>query len=81
MVWEKDEDCEKDFEKEGIDLVVDGDFVRAEGTTLGRDDGIAVAMMLAILDDETIVHPRLECVFTTEEETGFTGRRRLTAPA
>ena len=71
MVWEKDEDCEKDFEKEGIDLVVDGDFVRAEGTTLGGDDGIAVAMMLAILDDETIVHPRLECVFTTEEETGL----------
>ena len=77
MVWEKDEDCEKDFEKEGIDLVVDGDFVRAEGTTLGGDDGIAVAMMLAILDDETIVHPRLECVFTTEEETGLYGAEAL----
>ena len=65
------------FEKEGIDLVVDGDFVRAEGTTLGGDDGIAVAMMLAILDDETIVHPRLECVFTTEEETGLYGAEAL----
>ena len=67
MVCEKTPDCAKDMTKEGLDLVVDGDFVRAVGTTLGGDDGIAVAMALAILDDDSIPHPRLEVVLTTEE--------------
>ena len=67
MVCEKDEDCTIDFTRDGIDLVVDGDLIRANGTTLGGDDGVAVAIMLAILDDDTIEHPHLECVFTTEE--------------
>ncbi len=79
MVCEKNEDCLKDFSREGIDVRVDGDFVCAEGTTLGGDDGIAVAMMLAILDDDELLHPRLECVFTTEEETGLYGAEALDA--
>ena len=64
MVCEKNADCTTDFTKDGINVLVDGDFVRADGTTLGGDDGIAVAMMLAILDDDSLSHPRLECVFT-----------------
>ena len=83
MTWSgrRDEDCEKDFEKEGIDLVVDGDFVRAEGTTLGGDDGIAVAMMLAILDDETLVHPGWNACSRRRRRPAFTGRRPWTVPA
>lgn len=77
MVCEKTPDCPKDMEKEGLDLVVDGDFVRAVGTTLGGDDGIAVAMALAILDDDAIPHPRLEVVLTTEEEVGMEGATAL----
>lgn len=77
MVCEKDEDCTIDFTRDGIDLVVDGDLIRANGTTLGGDDGVAVAIMLAILDDDTIEHPHLECVFTTEEETGLYGAEAL----
>lgn len=77
MVCEKDADCTKDFAKDGIDVLVDGDYVRAEKTTLGGDDGIAVAMMLAVLDDDSLLHPHLECVFTTEEETGLYGAEAL----
>ncbi len=77
MVCEKNADCTADFTKDGINVLVDGDFVRADGTTLGGDDGIAVAMMLAILDDDSLSHPRLECVFTTEEETGLYGAEAL----
>lgn len=77
MVCEKEADCTIDFTKDGIELAVDGDFVRAKGTTLGGDDGVAIAMALAILDDDTLEHPRLECVFTTEEETGLYGAEAL----
>ena len=77
MVCEKAPGCTKDMEREGLDLVVDGDFVRAKDTTLGGDDGIAVAMALAILDDPTIPHPRLEVVLTTEEEIGMLGAAAL----
>ena len=56
---------------------MDGDYVHAQGTTLGGDDGIAVAMALAILDDDSIPHPPLEVLFTTEEETGMDGARYL----
>lgn len=73
MVCEKAPDCDKDMAREGLDLVVEGDTVRAEGTTLGGDDGIAVAMMLAALDDPAMEHPRLECVFTVDEEVGMEG--------
>ena len=59
MVCEKAVDCAKDMAKEGLDLAVDGDWVYAKGTTLGGDDGIAVAMALAALDDESLPHPRL----------------------
>ena len=66
-------DCSKDMDKEGLDLMVEGDFVTAKGTTLGGDDGIAVAMALAILDAKDIPHPRLEAVFTVDEEIGMLG--------
>ena len=61
------------MDKEGLDLMVEGDFVTAKGTTLGGDDGIAVAMALAILDAKDIPHPRLEAVFTVDEEIGMLG--------
>ena len=73
MVCEKAADCDKDMEREGLDLAIDGDTIYAKGTTLGGDDGIAVAIMLALLDDENIAHPALECVFTVDEEIGMPG--------
>ncbi len=73
MVCEKEAGCPKDMEREGLDLAVEGDTVFARGTTLGGDDGIAAAMALAILDDASIPHPRLEVVLTTEEEIGMLG--------
>ncbi len=73
MVCEKAPGCTKDMETEGLDLATDGDTVYAEGTTLGGDDGIAVAMALAILDDPEIRHPRFEAVFTVDEEIGMLG--------
>ena len=79
MVAEKDADCPKDMEKEGLDLFVEGDLVGARGTTLGGDDGIAVAMALAILDADDIPHGPLECLFTVDEEVGMLGARGLDA--
>ena len=73
MVWEKDETCRINFETDGLELLVDGDYIGAKGTTLGADDGIAVAMCLALLDADDIVHPPLEIVFTADEEVGMTG--------
>lgn len=73
MVCEKTADCTKDMEKEGLDVYVDGDFVRAKDTTLGGDNGIAVAMAMAILEDKTLFHPRVEAVFTVDEEIGLLG--------
>lgn len=73
MVCEKDPGIEKDMEKEGLDLEVSDDFVRARGTTLGADDGIAAAMALALLDSDTIGHPRLEFICTVCEEVGMDG--------
>ncbi|MCI6857982.1 MAG: aminoacyl-histidine dipeptidase [Eubacterium sp.] len=73
MVCEKEEGCIIDFEKDGLDLAIDGDYIYARGTTLGGDDGIAVAMALAILDDDSIVHPPLEVVLTVDEEIGMLG--------
>lgn len=73
MVCEKEEGCPIDFEKDALDLYVDGDFLKARGTTLGGDDGIAVAYALAILDSPELAHPRLEVVITVDEEIGMLG--------
>ncbi len=73
MVCEKNADTEHDFLKDGLKLKLDGDMLYAEGTTLGGDDGIAVAYALAILDDDTVEHPDLEALFTTDEEVGMEG--------
>ena len=77
MVCEKAPGCEKDMAREGLDLAVEGDYIYAEGTTLGGDDGIAVAMALAAVDDESLPHPRLEVILTTEEEVGMDGAMAL----
>lgn len=77
MVCAKDADVDIDMEKDGLLLGFDEKYIFAKGTTLGGDDGIAVAMMLAILDSATITHPELECVFTTDEEVGMTGATGL----
>ena len=79
MVCEKAPDCGKDMTREGLDLAVDGDVVYAKGTTLGGDDGVAVAMMLAVLDDNTLAHPPVEAVFTADEEIGLLGAAALDA--
>ena len=73
MVCEKDEDCPIDLQTQGLDVTHDGQFVFAKGTTLGGDDGIAVAYALALLDDPSIPHPPLEVVITVDEETGMFG--------
>lgn len=73
MVCEKTADCEINFERDGLRLKTDGKYLFAEGTTLGGDDGIAVAMALAILADDSVKHPPLTAVFTTDEETGMYG--------
>lgn len=73
MVCEQAPDCTKNMETEGLDLFVEGDLIGAKGTTLGGDDGIAIAYALAILEDEEIKHPRLEAVFTVDEEIGMLG--------
>ena len=77
MVCEKAPDCTKDMAVEGLDLAIDGDWVYAKGTTLGGDDGIAVAMGLALLDSDDVAHPRLEVVITTDEELGMDGAMAL----
>lgn len=77
MVCAKDDTVEIDFENECVSLNFNNEYVFANGTTLGGDDGIAVAMALAILDSTTISHPNLECVFTTDEEVGMTGATAL----
>lgn len=73
MVCEKDDDCSLDMERDGLDIAHDGQWVYAKGTTLGGDNGIAVAYGLALLADPTIPHPPLEVVFTVDEETGMDG--------
>ena len=73
MVCDKDEDCPIDMEKDSLDVTHDGQYVFAKGTTLGGDNGIAVAMAMAILADKTIPHPALEVIITVDEETGMDG--------
>jgi len=73
MVCEKTADSNHNFDSDPIQPIIDGDWVRANNTTLGADDGIGVATQLAILASETVRHPALECLFTIDEETGLTG--------
>ena len=77
MVCEKAPDCPIDFTTDELDVDVDGDWVFAHGTTLGGDDGIAVAMALAILESDDLPHPPLEVLFTVDEETGMYGAEGL----
>lgn len=73
IVCEKDADCPIDMQTQGVDVAHDGEFVFANGTTLGADNGIAVAYALALLDDPSIPHPPLEVIITSDEETGMYG--------
>lgn len=73
MVCDKNADVSHDFLTEGLHIYIDGDYIKARGTTLGADNGIAAAYMLALLDAKDIPHPPLECVFTVEEEIGMGG--------
>lgn len=73
MVCEKNSGTQHDFSKDPIKLVKDGDWLKAEGTTLGADNGIAMAMALAVLDSEDLKHGPIEALFTTDEESGLTG--------
>ena len=77
MVCAKDDGVEFDFATQALRLKIEDGMVGAEGTSLGADDGIAVAMILALLDDKELSHPRLECIFTTDEEIGMIGANAL----
>lgn len=77
MVCEREEDCRLDMEKEGLEVCTDGVKVWARGTTLGGDDGIAVAYILAVLASDSIAHPPIEAVLTSDEEIGMLGARAL----
>ena len=79
MVCEKAAGCTKDMSTEGLDLRCDGEWVWADGTTLGGDDGIAAAMALAILDDDSLPHPPLEVLLTSNEEIGLLGAQAFDA--
>ena len=77
MVHQKNSDTNFDFDTQGIDMYVDGDWVRARGTTLGADNGLGVATIMAILESKDIPHPAIEALFTIDEETGMTGALNL----
>ncbi len=77
MVCQKNNDVDFDFETQGIQMYVDGDWVRAKGTTLGADNGLGVATIMSILESNDIAHPALEALFTIDEETGMTGALAL----
>lgn len=77
MVPQKNSDIKHDFEKDPIKVYIDGDWVTAEGTTLGADNGIGVAAAMAVLESTTLKHGPIEALFTVDEETGMTGARQL----
>ncbi|MFN5148296.1 MAG: beta-Ala-His dipeptidase, partial [Flavobacteriia bacterium] len=77
MVHQKNADTIFDFDNQGIEMIVDEDWVRAKGTTLGADNGIGVAAIMALLSSTDIPHPALEAMFTIDEETGMTGAKEL----
>jgi len=73
MVCQKNNDVNFDFETQGIQMEIDGDWVKAKGTTLGADNGLGVATIMSVLESKNIPHPDLEALFTIDEETGMTG--------
>ncbi|HZW78265.1 MAG TPA: aminoacyl-histidine dipeptidase [Flavobacteriaceae bacterium] len=77
MVHQKNNETDFDFDTQGIQMFVDGDWVRAKGTTLGADNGLGVATIMAILESTDIPHPAIEALFTIDEETGMTGAKGL----
>lgn len=77
MVCQKNNDVDFDFDTQGIQMYVDGDWVRAKGTTLGADNGLGVASIMSVLESNDIPHPALEALFTIDEETGMTGAMGL----
>lgn len=79
MVCEKNNDKVFDFEKDAIETYIDGEWLKAKGTTLGADDGIGMALALAVLDDNSIEHGPIECLFTVDEETGLSGAKAVEA--
>lgn len=79
MVCEKVKGLDFDFQRDPIQTVIEGDWMKAKGTTLGADDGIGMALALAILDSDDVEHGPLECVFTRDEETGLTGAQGMKA--
>ena len=78
MVHQKTSDSNFDFANQGIQMYVDDDWVKAKGTTLGADNGIGVAAIMAVLSSKDIVHPPIEALFTVDEEMGMTGAMALT---
>ena len=77
MVCQKEENSPIDFTKDGIETYIDGDFIKAKGTTLGADNGIAISMIMTILASRDLPHPPIEAVFTTDEEIGMLGAQKL----
>jgi dipeptidase D len=77
MVHQKNASTVFDFDNQGIEMIIDGDWVKANGTTLGADNGIGVAAIMAVLESSAIVHPAIEAMFTIDEETGMTGAMQL----
>ena len=77
MVHQKNSDTDFDFSTQGIQSWIDGEWVKAKGTTLGADNGMGVAAAMALLSSSEIEHPALECLFTVDEETGMTGAKNL----
>ncbi len=79
MVHQKNSDTDFDFDTQGIEMYVDGDWITAKGTTLGADNGLGVAAIMSVLESSTIQHPAIEALFTIDEETGMTGAMGLEA--
>lgn len=77
MVHQKNASTQFDFDQQGIEMIIDGDWVKANGTTLGADNGIGVAAIMAVLASDNISHPAIEAMFTIDEETGMTGAMQL----
>ena len=77
MVHQKNNDTDFDFDTQGIEMIVEGDWVKAKGTTLGADNGLGVATIMSILESTDIPHPAIEALFTIDEETGMTGAQGL----
>ena len=77
MVCEKNSDVSHDFSKDPINAKMEGEWIKAEGTTLGADNGIGACAALAVAEDDTLVHPPIECLFTVDEETGLTGATKI----